>query len=104
MEKIKMTEKQNFIGKALVEYYKNNNKGLNVYEFINIYKKDLQEKNIDTQKINSVNATLASLASKELTTKTKIAYNDKMVTCYTPTELLINCYNEDNNTEEEEEN
>ena len=46
-------------------------------------RRKLNEKGIDTKKINSVNATLASLATKELVTKSKIAYNDKMVTLYT---------------------
>ena len=82
---MKMTQKQIFIGGLLLNHKE---KGLNVYEFIKTYKKDLEKQNIDTQKINSVNATLASLASKELATKTKVAYNDKMVTNYKPTDLL----------------
>ena len=66
---MKMTQKQIFIGGLLLNHKE---KGLN----------------IDTQKINSVNATLASLATKELATKTKVAYNEKMVTNYKPTDLL----------------
>ena len=77
---MKMTQKQIFIGGLLLNHKE---KGLNVYEFIKTYKKDLEKQSIDTKKINSVNATLASLA-----TKTKVAYNEKMVTNYKPTELL----------------
>lgn len=84
----KLTAKQIFIGGLLVKYYIENKKGLNVYEFIKLYKKDLEKEKIDTLKINSVNATLASLATKELVVKTKVAYNDKMVTLYTPNEKL----------------
>lgn len=83
---VKLTTKQLFIGGLLVKYFLDNEKGLNVYEFIKIFKKELETQKIDTQKINSVNATLASLASKELVTKSKVAFNDKMVTCYTPNE------------------
>lgn len=82
---MKMTQKQVLIGGLLLNHKE---KGLNVYEFIKTYKKELEKQNIDTQKINSVNATLASLASKELVVKTKVAYNDKMVTNYKPTDLL----------------
>lgn len=83
---MKMTQKQLFIGGLLVNHLE---KGVNVYEFIKLYEKELKEQNIDTLKINSVNATLASLATKECATKTKVAYNDKMVTNYKPTQLLI---------------
>ena len=48
---------------------------------------DVLEK-VEGKTINAVNATLASLASKELVVKTKVAYNDKMVTNYKPTDLL----------------
>lgn len=92
MEK-KLTTKQLFIGGLLVKSYNETEKGLNVYEFIKTYEKDLKSQNIDTQKINSVNATLASLASKELVTKTKVAYNDKMVTLYTPNKELVDLSN-----------
>lgn len=86
METKKLTQKQLFIGGKLVNHLE---KGINVYEFIKTYEKDLKGQAIDTTKINSVNATLASLASKELATKTKVAYNDKMVTNYKPTQTLI---------------
>lgn len=87
---MKMTQKQIFIGGLLLNHIEN---GLNVYEFIKTYKKELESQNIDTLKINSVNATLASLATKECATKTKVAYNDKMVTNYKPTQLLIDFIN-----------
>lgn len=76
---MKLTEKQIFI-KDLLSHYK---KGATCYDIIKDYSKELIEKGIDTKKINSVNATLASLATKELVTKSKIAYNEKMVTLYT---------------------
>ena len=85
----KLTEKQLFIGGLLVKFYNENEKGLNVYEFIKNYENELKSKNIDIVKINSVNATLASLASKELVSKSKVAYNDKMVTLYTPNNELV---------------
>lgn len=74
----KLTEKQEFIKGLLANY----EKGATCYQIIKDYAKELQEKNIDITKINSVNATLASLATKGLVTKTKVAYNDKMVTNY----------------------
>lgn len=76
---MKLTDKQIFI-KDLLSRYK---KGATCYDIIKDYSKELIEKGIDTKKINSVNATLASLATKELVTKRKVAYNDKMVTLYT---------------------
>lgn len=75
----KLTDKQEFI-KGLLAHYE---KGATCYQIIKDFKKELEEKGISTDKINSVNATLASLASKGLVSKTKIAYNDKMATCYT---------------------
>ena len=47
---MKMTQKQIFIGGLLLNHKE---KGLNVYEFIKTYKKDLEKQNIDTQKIQS---------------------------------------------------
>ena len=91
---IKLTDKQKFIGKLLLNHKE---KGITVYEFIKTYKKDLEKHNIDTNKINSVNATLASLSSKELVSKNKIAYNDKMATNYTPLELLDKVINKEEN-------
>ena len=76
---MKLTGKQLFI-KDLLSHYK---KGATCYDIIKDHSKELIEKGIDTKKINSVNATLASLATKELVTKRKVAYNDKMVTLYT---------------------
>ena len=54
---MKLTEKQIFI-KDLLSRYK---KGATCYDIIKDYSKELNEKGIDTKKINSVNATLASL-------------------------------------------
>lgn len=92
MEKIKMTQKQIFVGKLLITY----EKGATCYQLIKDYAKELKEQGISIDKINSVNATLASLASKELATKTKVAYNDKMVTNYQATQSLIDLVKESN--------
>lgn len=84
---MKLTTKQIFVGGLLIDFYnKNDKKGCTCYQIIKDYEKELKTQSIDTQKINSVNATLASLATKELVVKSKVAYNDKMLTCYTPTE------------------
>lgn len=93
MEKIKMTQKQMFVGGLLTRY----EKGATCYQLIKDYAKELKEQGISIDKINSVNATLASLASKELATKTKVAYNDKMVTNYKATQSLIDLLKESNN-------
>lgn len=93
MEKIKMTQKQMFVGGLLIRY----EKGATCYQLIKDYAKELKEQGISIDKINSVNATLASLASKELATKTKVAYNDKMVTNYQATQSLVDLVKESNN-------
>ena len=87
-----MTQKQIFVGKLLITY----EKGATCYQLIKDYAKDLKDNGISIDKINSVNATLASLASKELATKTKVAYNDKMVTNYQATQMLIDLIKESN--------
>lgn len=92
MEKVKMTQKQIFVGKLLITY----EKGATCYQLIKDYAKELKDNGISIDKINSVNATLASLASKELATKTKVAYNDKMVTNYQATQSLIDLIKESN--------
>jgi hypothetical protein len=99
----KLTEKQLFIGGLLVKY-QNKELGVNVYELIKDNTKELQKANIDTTKINSANATLASLAMKGLATKQKSAYNEKMVTYYKATNELIEIINKGNDNKEEENN
>lgn len=84
MEKVKLTQKQIFIGGLILTY----EKGATCYQLIKDYAKELKDNGISIDKINSVNATLASLASKGLVVKTKVAYNDKMVTNYTPNQAL----------------
>lgn len=88
-----MTQKQMFVGGLLIRY----EKGATCYQLIKDYAKELKKQGISIDKINSVNATLASLASKELATKTKVAYNDKMVTNYQATQSLIDLVKESNN-------
>lgn len=85
---LKLTEKQIFIGGLLATY----EKGATCYDLIKDFKKELEKKAISTDKINSVNATLASLASKELCVKTKVARNDKMVTLYTLNEKGLDTF------------
>ena len=90
MEKIKLTQKQIFVGGLLATY----EKGATCYDLIKDYSEDLKKQGISIDKINSVNATLASIASKELATKTKVARNDKMVTNYQATQMLIDLLKE----------
>lgn len=92
MEKIKLTQKQIFVGGLLATY----EKGATCYDLIKDYSEDLKKQGISIDKINSVNATLASIASKELATKTKVARNDKMVTNYQATPMLIDLLKESN--------
>lgn len=92
MEKIKLTQKQIFVGGLLATY----EKGATCYDIIKDYSEDLKKQGISIDKINSVNATLASIASKELATKTKVARNDKMVTNYQATQMLIDLLKESN--------
>lgn len=87
-----MTQKQIFVGKLLLTY----ENGATCYQLIKDYGKDLKDNGFSIDKINSVNATLASIASKELATKTKVAYNDKMVTNYKATQMLIDLTKESN--------
>lgn len=87
-----LTEKQQLIGKILIKY----NTSINVYQFISENKQELQQHNISTEKINSVNATLASIVSKDFATKEKKAYNDKVVTYYKANDNLINLLKENN--------
>lgn len=91
METKKLTQKQLFIGGKLINHLE---KGINAYEFNETYEKDLKSQNIDTTRINASNATLASLAGKGLATKTKVAYKERMVTNYKPTQALIDLLKE----------
>lgn len=92
MEKKSLTQKQIFIGKLLLTY----ENGATCYQIIKDYAKDLKDNGFSIDRINGVNATLASIASKEFATKTKVAYNDKMVTNYKATQSLIDLMKESN--------
>ncbi len=60
-------------------------------------KKDLlKEQGFDTERVNSVNATLASLVTKGLVTKEKKLYKDKLLTFYSLTESGIAFLKENN--------
>lgn len=90
----KMTQKQIFaLGLVALE-----EKGINAYVAIEKFATQLKNNNIDTQKINSINATFASLASKGLVNKEKRVYKDKLVTYYVITEKgLANLNKEEEN-------
>lgn len=99
----KITEKQLFIGGLLVKY----EKGCTCYTMIKDYAKQLKEQGISIDKINSVNATLASLATKGLAIKpTDNEYdelrkhNGKLMTLYQATNELIELVNNNNEKEE----
>lgn len=106
MGKKELTTKQLFIGSLLVDYYKKNEKGCNIYIFINTYKNELQEKGIDISKVNSANATLASLGAKDYVDKKGSETYDKdldnktvkgrTITIYKPTQKLIDLIEENN--------
>lgn len=96
MKDNKLTNKQMLIIKKLVEHYLEKNEGQNCYEFIKSNKELLKENNISIDKINSVNATLASLAIKELVTKNKKEYQEKLITYYTPTAKAIELISKEN--------
>lgn len=92
MENIKLTDKQRGVAKLLITY----EKGVNVYELLKDHKQALEKLGVNTLKINSANATLASLATKELVNKEKVAYNEKIITKYTATKKLIDLLKENN--------
>ena len=79
-KEIKLTQKQQMI---LDLVKASETKSSTCYDLIENNKDLLKNNNIDTTKINSVNATLASLATKGLLSKSKIAKNDKFITLYT---------------------
>lgn len=84
-KQITLTNKQTRVANLLILY----EKGVNVYDFIKDNEKTLLSIGINTKKINSANATLASLATKGLVDKSKVAYNDKMITNYKANQKLI---------------
>ena len=94
-----MTQKQLFVGGLLATY----EKGATCYDIIKDYGNELKGQNISIDKINSVNATLASLVSKEYFTKSKQQYGTgesaKILTFYKPTQKLF-----DYKTKEQESN
>lgn len=76
---MKLTTKQLLIANLLKGY----KDGVTCYQLIEDNKDTLTKNNIDVVKINSVNATLASLATKQLVSKKRIAYKEKIATRYT---------------------
>lgn len=96
MEKKSLTQKQIFIGGLLIRY----EKGATCYQIIKDYAEDLKKQGISIEKINSVNATLASLASKEFATKDNLGginpNNKKQCTLYTANQKLIDLLKESN--------
>lgn len=69
--------------KTIFGYLKTFETGATCYELIEKFAKELTEKGYNIAKINSVNAILASLATKGLVEKSKVVYNGKLVTKYT---------------------
>ena len=64
----------------------------------------LKERNFDTEKVNSINATLASLVSKGFVDKEPMAYNKKMLTHYSINEKGLQKLNNNIDTTDNEEN
>ena len=62
------------------------NKPICSQELLDTKKDLLKEQGFDTEKVNSINATLASLVSKDLVLKEKKLYKDKLLTFYSLTE------------------
>lgn len=83
---MKLTEKQKFILGLLVAWFEENQRPIVCKEFIKIHVNALKSQGIDTSKINSTNATLASLATKELVEKGKEVYQDNLFVSYKPTQ------------------
>ena len=82
MNNSKITDKQkkglillDMVGKAICSQ-----------ELLDTKKDLLKEQGFDTEKVNAINATLASLVTKELVTKDKKQYKDKLLTYYSLTE------------------
>lgn len=92
MGKIKITQKQKDIAKILINY----KDFINSYEFIKDNKQALEKLNINTQRINSVNATLSSLALKGLVDKDKRIYKDRIIVHYKANTLLKDLLKENN--------
>lgn len=83
MENIKLTQKQ-INGLILIDKV---GRPICSQELLDKYSNDLQEKGFDKEKINSINATEASNATKGLLLKEKKVYKDKLCTFYSLTEL-----------------
>lgn len=62
------------------------NKSICSQELLDTKKDLLKEQGFDTEKVNSINATLASLVIKGLVSKEKKLYKDKLLTFYSLTE------------------
>lgn len=84
---MKLSEKQTKIMEVLKDFQEKEGKGANSYNLIELYKDVLEANKINTERINSVNATLASLATKGLVKKSKELYNGKLITKYTLEEV-----------------
>ena len=77
MEKMKLTENMVAVIKVLAD--REDGKGF--------ARQVLADKRLKGKTFNGVNATLAAAAAKGLCTKTKAVFEDKMLTCYTITDL-----------------
>lgn len=77
MEKMKLTENMVAVIKALAD--REDGKGF--------ARQVMADKRLEGKTFNGVNATLAAAAGKGLCTKAKAVFEDKMLTCYTITDL-----------------
>ena len=77
MEKMKLTENMVAVIKVLAD--REDGKGF--------ARQVMADKRLEGKTFNGVNATLAAAAGKGLCTKAKAVFEDKMLTCYTITDL-----------------
>lgn len=73
------------------------NKSICCKDLLDNHKKLVKEQEFDIEKPNALNATLASLVNKELATKEKKQYKDKILTHYAITEKGLALISEEEN-------
>lgn len=73
------------------------NKQVCCKELITKNKELVKEQGFDTQKVNALNATLASLATKGLVEKEPKQFGDKLLTHYSLTEKGLSLLNKEEN-------
>lgn len=73
------------------------NKSICCQDLLDNHKQLVKEQEFDIEKSNALNATLASLVNKELATKEKKQYKDKILTHYAITEKGLALISEEEN-------